>query len=66
MNIMFFLKPKSEVAYIYDDAIWFYYQENLDALKEHGATLYPLSLLSEKSQLYFYGILWRAREDLNP
>lgn len=42
-------KQKVNIAYIYDDAIWFYYQENLDALKEHGATLYPLSLLSEKS-----------------
>ena len=43
-------KPVSTVniAYIYDDALWFYYQENFDALKNAGAHLIPLSILDEK------------------
>lgn len=35
------------IAYIYDDALWFYYQENLDALRNAGANLVPLSILDE-------------------
>lgn len=47
--------PQSEerkplhIAYLYDDAFWFYYQENFDALEKAGATCIPLSLLSKKS-----------------
>lgn len=41
--------PKVRIAYLYDDAFWFYYQENFDALKTLGAELVPLSFLSEKS-----------------
>ena len=37
------------IAYLYDDAFWFYYQENFDALEKAGAALIPLSLLSDKS-----------------
>ena len=37
------------IAYLYDDAFWFYYQENFDELKKLGANLVPLSLLSEQS-----------------
>jgi cobyrinic acid a,c-diamide synthase len=33
------------IGYAHDAAFWFYYQENLDALREAGATLVPLSLL---------------------
>lgn len=37
------------IAYLYDDAFWFYYQENFDALQALGGKCIPLSLLSEKS-----------------
>ena len=37
------------IAYLYDDAFWFYYQENFDALEKAGAACIALSLLSEKS-----------------
>lgn len=37
------------IAYLYDDAFWFYYQENFDALKNAGAKCIPLSILSEQS-----------------
>ncbi|HBV41266.1 MAG TPA: hypothetical protein DEB43_01310, partial [Desulfovibrio sp.] len=37
------------IAYLYDDAFWFYYQENFDELKKLGVNLVPLSLLSEQS-----------------
>lgn len=41
--------PPLNIAYLYDDAFWFYYQENFDELEKLGANLIPLSLLSEKS-----------------
>ena len=37
------------IAYLYDDAFWFYYQENFDAFKKLGAKLIPLSILSSQS-----------------
>lgn len=37
------------IAYLYDDAFWFYYQENFDAFKKLGAELIPLSMLSPQS-----------------
>ncbi|PIE69121.1 MAG: cobyrinic acid a,c-diamide synthase [Deltaproteobacteria bacterium] len=33
------------IGYIHDAALWFYYQENLNALEAAGARLVPLSLL---------------------
>ncbi len=36
------------IGYVRDDALWFYYQENLDALAEAGARLVPLSLLDAR------------------
>ncbi len=33
------------IGYIYDDAFWFYYAENLEALQRAGAHLVPLSIL---------------------
>lgn len=42
-------KQSVHIAYLYDDAFWFYYQENFDALKKAGANCIPLSFLSAKS-----------------
>ncbi|WP_243545170.1 cobyrinate a,c-diamide synthase [Pseudodesulfovibrio tunisiensis] len=42
--------PKSRrarIGYVLDAALWFYYQENLEALEHAGAELVPLSLLSD-------------------
>ena len=40
--------PRSpRLGYALDEAFWFYYQENLDALTEAGATLVPVSLLDD-------------------
>lgn len=36
------------IGYIRDAALWFYYEENLEALRQAGATLVELSLLSEE------------------
>ncbi len=36
------------IGYIYDDALWFYYVENLEALIRNGAELVPLSILDSK------------------
>lgn len=52
-------QEKVNIGYLYDDAFWFYYQENFDALQKLGAVCIPLSLLSEKSfaeQLTSYGL----------
>ncbi|MDL2316039.1 cobyrinate a,c-diamide synthase [Desulfovibrio sp. OttesenSCG-928-A18] len=37
------------IGYVRDAAFWFYYQENLDALRRLGAELLPLSLLSPEA-----------------
>lgn len=42
-------EKKPKIAYIYDDAFWFYYKENLLALEQHGAELCPISILDPKS-----------------
>ena len=36
---------RARIGYVLDEALWFYYQENLDALSAAGAELVPLSLL---------------------
>jgi len=36
---------RPRIGFVLDDALWFYYQENLDALRDAGAELIPLSLL---------------------
>ena len=36
---------RPRIGYVLDEALWFYYQENLDALRDAGAELVPLSLL---------------------
>ncbi len=56
-------KNRVNIAYIYDDALWFYYQENLDALRNAGANLIPLSLLDEtplKEQAEKYALSIRS------
>ncbi|MBO4317871.1 MAG: cobyrinate a,c-diamide synthase [Mailhella sp.] len=35
------------IGFVYDDALWFYYRENLEALREAGAKLVRLSLLGD-------------------
>lgn len=39
----------ARIGYVRDAAFWFYYEENLAALREAGAELVPLSLLSAVS-----------------
>ncbi len=36
---------KPLIGYVMDDALWFYYEENLEALRDAGAELVPLTLL---------------------
>ncbi len=36
------------IGYVLDAALWFYYQENLDALRRAGAELVPVSLLTRE------------------
>lgn len=36
---------RPRIGFVLDDALWFYYQENLDALRDAGAELVPLSIL---------------------
>ncbi len=36
---------KPRIGYVLDDALWFYYEENLEALRDAGAELVPLSIL---------------------
>ena len=38
---------KPRIGYVHDSALWFYYQENFDALTAAGAQLVPLSVLDE-------------------
>ncbi len=40
---------RPRIGFVRDAALWFYYQENLDALHKAGAELVELSLLSRKS-----------------
>lgn len=46
-------QPKTEqalkIGYVRDQAFWFYYEENLEALAEQGAKLVPLRILGEPS-----------------
>ena len=39
--------PFVRIGVAYDAALWFYYQENLDALRAAGAEVVPLSLLTD-------------------
>lgn len=38
---------KARIGFVRDAALWFYYEENLEALRRAGAELYPLSLLGK-------------------
>ncbi len=40
--------PVCRIGYVRDDALWFYYEENLKALERAGAELVELSLLNPK------------------
>ena len=37
--------PRPRIGFVRDDALWFYYEENLEALQAEGAELIELSLL---------------------
>ena len=39
MNILFFLKPKSEVSYLYDD---YSLRQSLEKMERHGYTAIPI------------------------
>lgn len=39
---------KPRIGYVLDDALWFYYEENLEALRNAGAELVALSILDPK------------------
>lgn len=39
--------PRPRIGYVHDAAFWFYYPENLTALRRAGADLLPVSLLSD-------------------
>ncbi|MBR6624653.1 MAG: cobyrinate a,c-diamide synthase [Mailhella sp.] len=39
------IEKRPRIGFVLDDALWFYYQENLDALRDAGAELVPLSIL---------------------
>ncbi len=39
---------KVRIGYVLDAALWFYYEENLEALRRAGAELVPISLLDTK------------------
>ncbi len=41
--------PPVRIGYVHDAALWFYYEENLEALRRAGAELVRLSLLKEES-----------------
>jgi cobyrinic acid a,c-diamide synthase len=47
---------KPRIGYVLDAALWFYYQENLEALRRAGAELTQLSLLSEESWPGLHGL----------
>ncbi len=38
-------QKRARIGYVYDQAFWFYYAENFEALRRAGAELVPLSLL---------------------
>ncbi|MCC5911088.1 MAG: cobyrinate a,c-diamide synthase [Clostridiaceae bacterium] len=42
------IEEKATIAYAYDDAFNFYYQDNLDLLKELGCNIIPFSPLKDK------------------
>ena len=49
-------EPKVTIGYVNDAALWFYYQENLDALRMAGAELVELSLLSPEAWPEIHGL----------
>ena len=49
-------KDSPVIGVVRDKALWFYYQENLDALKDRGARLVDLSLLSGEEWPEIHGL----------
>lgn len=47
---------RPRIGYVLDAALWFYYQENLEALRHAGADLVPVSLLSHDSWPDLHGL----------
>ncbi|WP_147818748.1 cobyrinate a,c-diamide synthase [Salidesulfovibrio onnuriiensis] len=44
------------IGYVHDEALWFYYQENLEALERAGAELVRLSLLDDQPWPEIHGL----------
>ena len=51
-----FVGPAPRIGYVLDAALWFYYQENLEALRRAGAELVPLSLLAGEPWPQLHGL----------
>ena len=49
-------RAKPRIGYVLDAALWFYYQENLEALRRAGAELVEVSLLSEHPWPALHGL----------
>ncbi len=49
-------QARPRIGYVLDAALWFYYQENLEALRHAGADLVPVSLLSHDPWPELHGL----------
>ena len=65
MNILFFLKPKSEVAYIYDD---YSLRQSLEKMERHGYAAIPIIGREDgtyKGTITEGDLLWAVKEYWN-
>ena len=49
-------RPLARIGYVRDAALWFYYEENLEALRQAGAELVELSLLTAEPWPDIHGL----------
>lgn len=65
MNILFFLKPKSEVSYLYDD---YSLRQSLEKMERHGYTAIPIIGREDgtyKGTITEGDLLWAVKEYWN-